>query len=466
MSVISSGEPVPVGGASRSPGGAASVDYDDAPLRLFHLRVAVAASGGEFSEGFGLGIIGISLSRAAPQLGLTPVWMGVLGGASLASIFAGALLAGPTADRFGRRPIFGYNMAVLGVLSILQVFVHSSVQLLVLRLAIGFVLGTDFAVNKAMLIEFTPRRVRGRILGLLSVAWATGYACAYFVGFALDGVGAEPWRWMLLSSAVPCFLFFPLRVVVPESPMWLTKHGHAAAAAAIVRERFGVTVAPPVSAPTPPDSQGRWSQLFSPTWRRSTLVGCAFWTCLVIPYFAVGTFVAQVMSALNVESGYVGGLIYNFALLGGAVLGLIVVDRISRRSFLVGSFWLAAVTTLALALWTHIPGLAMILLFAVFAGVLSAASNLVYVYVPELFPTDLRASGIGMASAASRTGSTVSTFLLPVVMADYGIRVTLGACVAVLVAGAVICQLWAPETRNLRLGALDEDGAGAAEAIG
>ena len=414
--------------------------------------MAAGASGGDFCEGFGLGIIGISLSRAAPQLGLTPLWMGVLGGASLASLFAGALLSGPTADRFGRRPIFGYNMAVLAALSVLQFFVHSSVELLLLRLAIGFVLGTDYAVNKAMLIEFTPRRVRGRILGLLSVAWATGYACAYFVGFALDSVGTEPWRWMLLSSAVPCLLAFPLRVTVPESPMWLTNHGRRAEAAAIVRERLGANVAPPVSTPAHPTHHGRWHQLFSPTWRRNSLVGCAFWTCLVIPYFAVGTFVAQVMSAMNVESGYVGGLIYNFALLGGAVLGLVIVDRISRRSFLVGSFWLAAVTTLALALWTHIPGLAMILLFAVFAGVLSAVSNLVYVYIPELFPTDLRASGIGLATAASRTGSAASTFLLPVVVADYGIRVTLGACVAVLVAGAVICQLWAPETRNLRLG--------------
>jgi putative MFS transporter len=466
MSIISADEPVSAGAACSASGEAVGVAYDDAPLRLFHLRVAAGASGGDFCEGFGLGIIGISLGRAAPQLGLTPLWMGVLGGASLASLFAGALLSGPTADRFGRRPIFGYNMAVLGALSVLQFFVHSSVQLLVLRLAIGFVLGTDYAVNKAMLIEFTPRRVRGRILGLLSVAWATGYASAYFVGFALDNVGTEPWRWMLLSSAVPCLLAFPLRVTVPESPMWLTNHGRGAEAAAIVRERLGATVSPPVSTPAHPTHHGRWHQLFSPTWRRNSLVGCAFWTCLVIPYFAVGTFVAQVMSAMNVESGYVGGLIYNFALLGGAVLGLIVVDRISRRSFLVGSFWLAAVTTLALALWTHIPGLAMILLFAVFAGVLSALSNLVYVYIPELFPTDLRASGIGLATAASRTGSAASTFLLPVVVADYGIRVTLGACVAVLVAGAVICQVWAPETRNLRLGILDEEAARSTEGVG
>jgi MFS transporter, putative metabolite transport protein len=459
MSSISSQESAPATAGGPVTGGSEPVAYEDAPLRLFHLRVAVSGSGGEFSDGFGLGIIGISLSRAAPQLGLTPVWMGVLGGASLAGLFAGSLLSGAAADRFGRRPFFGFNMALLGILCVLQVLVRSSAELLVLRLAIGLVLGTDYAVNKSMLVEFTPRRARGRILGLLSVAWAMGYACAYFVGFALDGVGAEPWRWMLLSSAVPCFLVFPLRVTLPESPMWLANHGQAAAAARIVRERLGPGVAPPVGIAASRTSQGRWRQLFSPIWRRHTLVGCAFFTCLVIPYFAVGTFVAQVMSAMNVESGYVGGLMYNFALLGGSVAGLIVVDRISRRSFLVGSFWLAGVTTLILALWTNIPGLAMVVLFTVFAGVLSAASNLVYVYLPELFPTDLRASGIGLSTAASRTGSAVSTFLLPVVMADFGIRVTLGACVAVLVAGAVICQLWAPETRNLRLGALDQESA-------
>jgi MFS transporter, putative metabolite transport protein len=105
-----------------------------------------------------------------------------------------------------------------------------------------------------------------------------------------------------------------------------------------------------------------------------------------------------------------------------------------------------------------LPNLApgpMILLFAVFAGVLSAASNLVYVYLPELFPTDLRASGIGLAIAASRIGSAISTFLLPVIVAAYGVRMALGACVAELTIGAVVCFRWAPETKNLSLVALD-----------
>ena len=73
-----------------------------------------------FSDGYGLGIIGIALSQAATHLALSPVWMGLLGGASLFGLFAGALLTGPTADRFGRRPIFAYNMAILAALSLLQ----------------------------------------------------------------------------------------------------------------------------------------------------------------------------------------------------------------------------------------------------------------------------------------------------------------------------------------------------------
>lgn len=428
-----------------------SVDYDSAPLRLFHFRAALASCGGVFSDGYGLGIIGISLGHAPSQLGLTPVWTGLLGGASLFGLFAGALFTGPAADRFGRRPIFAYNMAVLAGLSLLQGVTASGAQLLGLRLAIGFVLGTDYVVAKALLTEWAPRRFRGRILGVLSVAWAGGYASAYFVGFALSNSGAEAWRWMLLTSAVPCVLVLPLRITMPESPLWLTNHGYAEKAAQIVRDALGANVTAPVRTPPATTVHGRWRQLFSLAWRRRTLVACAFFTCQVIPYFAVGTFVGQVMSAMNITSGYGGGLIYNLSLLGGAIGGLMVVDRISRRSFLIGTFSIAAMTMFVLSAWSTIPVVPMSILFAVFAGVLSAASNLVYVYLPELFPTDLRASGIGIAVAASRIGSAVSTFLLPVVVAGYGARSALGACVAVLGIGAVICHRWAPETRHAEL---------------
>ena len=346
-------------------------------------------------------------------------------------------------------------MAILGALSLLQVLAESAVQLLALRLAIGFLLGTDYVVSKALLTEFTPRRTRGRTLGLLSIAWAGGYACAYFVGVALSSRGADAWRWMLVTSALPCLLVLPLRLTMPESPLWLCNHGHSDRAARVVRDKLGSEVDLPSMAPAWPTIHGRWRQLFSSAWRRRTLVACAFFTCQVIPYFAVGTFVSQVMAAMNLSNGYLGGVIYNASLLAGAIGGLMVVDKLPRRTFLIGSFAAAAATMLILSLWNGMPAQLMILLFAIFAGVLSAASNLVYVYLPELFPTDLRASGIGLAIAASRSGSAISTFLLPIIVFDFGARTALSACVAVLALGAVVCRQWAPETRNLPLNALD-----------
>jgi len=346
-------------------------------------------------------------------------------------------------------------MLIAGGLSLMQFLVASRSELLLLRFAIGFLLGTDYVVSKALLTEFVPRRVRGRILGMLSVAWAGGYACAYAVGFLLTKGGPNAWRFMLLASAAPCLLVLPLRITMPESPLWLVNHGFGERAERIVRAKFGrLTRVPARTAPVAVRA-GRWRRLFSARWRVRTLIGCTFFVCQVIPYFAVGTFVTQVMSALHIKGGYVGGLIYNLSLFAGAIAGLAIVDRIPRRSFLICSFAAAALTMLPLSVWPNASPVIMVLLFALFAGVLSGASNLCYVYLPELFPTDLRASGIGLAIAASRIGSAVSTFLLPVVVAALGVRAALGACVAVLAIGGIVCYAFAPETRNASLEALD-----------
>lgn len=429
--------------------------YDDAPLRRFHLRVAVASFGGVFSDGFGLGVIGIALAQATPTLQLDPWWLGLLGAASLGGLFLGALLTGPVADRFGRRPVFAYNMLLLAALAALQFVVTSAPQLLALRLMIGFLLGTDYVVSKALLTEFTPMAFRGRIMSTLSIAWAGGYTCAYFIGYLLNDTSPDAWRWMLACSALPCLAILPLRLGLPESPVWLAAHGREDDAARIVSHYVGTDVRAPRSGGTVTSAQGRWAQLLSPAVRQRTLVASVFFTCQVIPYFALGTFVNRVLEALQAADSFVGGVAYNLALLAGTLLGWWIVDRLPRRVFLVGSFAITAGALLPMAMIEDPAATMVVVLFAVFALVLSSVSSLCYVYLPELFPTHLRASGIGVAIAASRVGSAISTFLLPVVVSRYGVHIALGSCAAVLAFGALYLQALAPETRHMTLEAAD-----------
>lgn len=151
---------------------------EDLPLRRFHAQVAFSGTGGQFSDGFVLGIIGIAVSMAAGPLQLDAMWMGLLGAASLAGLFLGSIFAGPFADKHGRRSIFAYDMVLFAAISAAQFFVTSPTQLLILRLLLGLILGADYVVSKSLVTEYAPRRYRGRLLSVLAAAWAAGYVGA------------------------------------------------------------------------------------------------------------------------------------------------------------------------------------------------------------------------------------------------------------------------------------------------
>jgi len=432
------------------------IQYEDVPLRRFHLHVGFSACGGQFADGFELGIIGIAIAIAATPLHLSATWMGLLGAAALAGLFFGSLLTGVVADRYGRRFIFGYDMLVAAAISVAQYFASEPWQLLMLRFMLGMVLGADYVVSKSLLIELSPIRFRGRLLSIMAIAWAAGYSFSYVVGFLFRDLGPDAWRYMLLVSAGPAICIFLFRLGVPESPLWLMKRGRTEEATRIVSAKLGQGIALPEPLTQVRKSGREWAELFSERWRTNTLVGGTFYACQVIPYFALGTFLPKIMESLQVTDKYTGGLVYNIFLMLGAVLGMMVIDKMPRRVFLVGTFYLAT-ALLALLTLNALGSTGVVLVFGLFALVLSAAANLEFIYPPELFPTHLRASGVGLAVAASRIGSAMSTFLLPIIVQAYGVQAALGACVAVTLVGGVICHLWAPETGKVPLGSIGDE---------
>lgn len=439
-------------------------EFEEAPFQRAHGILVCGATAGYISDGYTLGVVGIALAAAQPQLTLTPLWLGALGGGSLAGLFLGALVSGAVADRWGRRPLFAYDMGVFAALSVLQLWVTSAAQLWLIRFLLGLVLGCDYVVCKALLAELVPRLHRGRALSLMGLAWAVGYALAYIAGFLLEDLDPAAWRWILASSAVPALVSLPLRLQAPESPLWLILQGRAAAAQRVIHDFIGPGYfigsghqPAPVSGQCPAGPQRArtgptgWLELFSASHRRATLVAAMLFFCLVVPYFAVSTFIPQVMAALHVSGHDLAGLIYILGLLVGSVAGFVVVDWFPRRWFVVGSFAVTSAALFVCAVLPTLPDAVTVLAFALYSCVLSAAQAQIYVYLPELFPTVVRASGLGIAVAVSRLGAATATTLLPWCVARFGVHVALDLCVATLVLGGVASYVWAPETRHTRM---------------
>ncbi|MFJ9544185.1 MFS transporter [Streptomyces sp. NPDC101225] len=440
--------------SSTTPGGSS---LDDAPVTSFHRRIMAVAMGGPFCDGYLLGVMGVALALITPALDLDTLWTGLVAASVLVGVFIGGAVFGPITDRVGRHLMYVLNLATFVVFSALQFFVTEAWQLMVLRLLIGIAIGADYPIASALTTELVPRRLRGPALSGLVLAWWVGYGVSYWVGWALTGLGDDAWRWMLASGAVPALVFLVFRAGIPESPRWLASRGRIDEAKAVVRKHLGPNIDADELVSEARQEQrggsglGNLVEIFRRGYAVPVIFCSVFWICQVAPAFAVRSFQPQMLSAFGVQSSYgASALITTIAVLGIA-LGLVVVNRIGRRPLLISTFVFINVSLIALAVLPLHWAALVVALFAAFQFFEAAGSGLQFVYPSELFPTDLRATGVGIATAMSRVGSASSTFLLPIAAADLGVRGTLGVAVAITLVGLAVSYFLAPETKNLGL---------------
>lgn len=431
------------------------INFEDAPLSPVHKKIATGVFLGQITDGFTLSIVGTGIGYATKSLHLTDFWVGLISAGAFIGILLGSLCIGPITDKIGRKFLFSITMLIFAVLSVLQFFVSDPLLLTIIRLAIGVTIGIDYTVSAALLTEWTPARSRARMLSSLLIFWIVGFAFAYTADLIVESMvhlGDDSWRWILCSSAIPGALAFLWRagIGIPESPDWLARKGHIQEALTLIHKHLGSQYCLPENEQSISSETGAtsvsWFTLFSPKLRHKTLVGGIFYACQVFPFFGIGIFLPLVLANLNIENPHAPGILYNVSMVVGVVFGVWLVDKISRRSYLMWTFYISAVILTIIALWQGMPPLLLVIMLSAFALVLSCAAVLENTYPPELFPTELRGSGVGFSIAVSRLGAAAGTFLLPIINTNYGIYASLGSCVVVLWFGTIVCQFWAPET--------------------
>ncbi|HEY3687607.1 MAG TPA: MFS transporter [Streptosporangiaceae bacterium] len=434
-----------------------TTSMDDVPVNRFHRRIVAVAMGGPFCDGYLLGIIAVALPLLTPDLGVDELGTGLIASSVLVGVFVGGAVFGPITDRIGRHLMYMLNLLAFVIGSVLQFFVHEPWQLIALRLFVGIAIGADYPIASALTTELVPKKLRGPALSGLVLAWWVGYGISFYVGWLLQSA-PDGWRWMLASGAVPAVAFMLMRRGIPESPRWLAARGELDKARAVVHKYFGADVdtselGTENAAVRRGSGMANLVEIFRRGYAVPVIFCSAFWICQVAPAFALRSFQPQMLKAFGVDSTFGGSAIVTSIAVVGIALGLAVVNRMGRRPLLIGSF-VGMVLALG-ALIVFPPHLAVLVigLFAAFQFFEAAASGLQFVYPSELFPTDLRATGVGIATAMSRVGSAASTFLLPAATAGLGIGGTLTVGLVITAIGLVVSVALAPETKNLGLAA-------------
>lgn len=435
---------------------APALSYEESQPRPIHRKLMKGTFMGMIADGYVLGIVGISISYATKPLGLTDFWLGVIGSMSMFGIFFGSLIGGILCDRIGRRPVFLYILPITLLLSLWQFFLDDPLLLSCARFLLGMAVGIDYSVGITLLNEWAPTKKKAFYLAWLLVVWTVGYCIAYMVGFCIDmcasGLGDNAWRYIISTSAIPALLGILLRFNSPESPKWLSIRGRSKEALDLIHRYIGPEYGE--AAREEAAVSASWFALFSPKQWRKTLVSGIFFFAQVLPFFAISIFIPMVLEALNFESPHASGVLYNIFTLVGVLIGVPLVSLLSRRFFLQFTFLGSAAALAVLILWKSMPPAAAIVVVSAFALIISLSITLEFLYPAELFPTELRGSGVGLTITISRFGAGGGTFLLPVISGAWGMDAALWVCFATLIFGAVICQMWAPETnpRYMRKG--------------
>ena len=424
-----------------------NISFDDAPFSPVHKKIAVGTFMGQVCDGYILGIVGIALSYATGVLGLDSYWMGLIGAGALFGILFGSLLTGIIIDRVGRKAAYAFVSIVVLVLSVAQFFISDPTVLVLVRFLLGMCVGADYTVGVALLSEWTPEKVRTKMMAWLMAAWTFGYIASYFAGLfigSLGDLGDDGWRWIISSSAILALITLITRLGSPESPSWTLAKKGAGAALSLVHQHLGANYGLPSKKEKVKSAS--FFRLFSPELWRNTVTSCTFFLCQVLPFFAISIFLPVVVKGLNIANPHASGMMYNGFTMVGVIIGILVAERVSRRSFLLWSFYGAAAILTLMTVWQGMPATLAIVLLGAFSTVLAISIVAEWLYPPELFPAELRGSGVGLTIAFSRIGAGMGTWMLPVVTEQYGVTVTLVCCIASLVIGGVVCQLLAPET--------------------
>ncbi len=441
--------------------------------------VCIVASLGGLLFGFDTAVISGTVGMVEAQFGLSKLALGWFTSSALVGCILGAMVAGVLGDKYGRKPVL-IMAAALFFISALGCTIPPSFKFLYsVRIIGGIGVGLASVLSPLYISEFSPPKIRGRLVALYQLSIVTGILLAYGSnwillnysihhtvmpwgsGFFYKIFVGEVWRSMFGMEMIPAVLLLVLLLFVPESPRWLIQANRKKAGRSILEKISGVKVAAEEYTEilsSLGEEKGSLRELFRPGLRTALMV-------------AVGLSVFGQLTGINAviyygpeilkQAGIQFGNALQFQTILGVInlvftlLALLLIDKLGRRPLLIGGM-AAVVLTLLLAgllFLTDTPNgmLIVIVLGAYIACIAFSICAVIWVLTPEIFPNRVRGRAMSIAAFSNWGTNTIAAYLFPWYVASFGMHVGFFTFGAICLVATLFFWKFVPETKGKSL---------------
>jgi MFS family permease len=446
---------------------------DDSHWRPMHTRIAAALGIGWMLDAFEVQIIGSVIPGIQAEFHLDGRQAVLINIVWFVGIALGALGFGYLADRVGRRKLFVATLILYSLAAVATATAPSYEIFVLFRFITALGVGGEYSAVTSAIAEFTPARSRGRSNGVVMSFWAVGGILASLVSILVISTFGLSWRYTMLFGTISAGYGLLARRLIPESPRWLAAHGRLDEADRVVTRITGLTsdngyvLAGPARGP-----RSALGELWA-NHRPKLFFGMALDFSEAAGYY--GLFTAMSIFVFSSATGAVpisdSALPYYFltANIGAFFGGLFVswaLDAVGRRPTVTISYTAAAASMLGCAAAAATGSKTLVLVaFTVAAFLATCAWVSAYPTFSEIFPTDLRATGIGASVGVGRMGAVIGQILLAEVSVVFNLTTVFVVLGAFWLIGAIAGIVWwvkGVEARGVSVDVLGAPAAGAA----
>ncbi|WP_226356874.1 sugar porter family MFS transporter [Pseudonocardia sp. ICBG601] len=439
--------------------------------------ITVVATFGGLLFGYDTGVINGALEPMSRDLGLTPLTEGFVVSILIFGAAVGAIVGGSLSDRHGRR----HNILLLALVFMVGtvgcVLAPSWQVLAVFRFVLGLAVGGASATVPVYLAEIAPVERRGGLVTRNEVMIVSGQFAAFVVNAAIYSVWGEVdaiWRVMLLVALLPAIVLFVGMLRMPESPRWLVSRGREEEALAVLRQvrsderaRAEMAEVHRLADEERASRTGGATDLGVRWIRRLILIGAG------LGIFQQATGINSIMyygtqllggAGFSANAAVVANTLNGLFSVLGVTVGLLLINRIDRRTMLLGGFVLTTTFHLLVGLSALLlpDGTAkawFILVFVVLFvfSMQGTIGPLVWLILSEIFPLKIRSLAIGISVFVLWIANALVALLFPPMVAAIGIASSFFVFVALGLAALVFVYRVVPETRGRSLEQLEAE---------